>query len=171
MPLVTSTRINTPEVAEGVLARGDADMISMARPFLADADFVKKASEDRADEINTCIGCNQACLDHIFLGKISSCLVNPRACHETLLNYDKTNAVKRIAVIGAGPAGLAFSTVAAKRGHRVSLFDQADEIGGQFNMAKKIPGKEEFSAGNYFGHIELATNFIRLFEQTDPVST
>ena len=145
VPLVTSNRINTPEVAEGVLARGDADMISMARPFLADADFVKKASEDRADEINTCIGCNQACLDHIFLGKISSCLVNPQACHETELQYLPTTKKKRIAVVGAGPAGLSCSTVAAQRGHAVTLFEQNDTIGGQFNMANQIPGKEEFN--------------------------
>jgi len=145
VPLVTSNRINTPEVAEAVLARGDADMISMARPFLADSDFVKKASEDRADEINTCIGCNQACLDHIFLGQISSCLVNPRACHETELQYRPTTKKKRIAVVGAGPAGLSCSTVAALRGHAVTLFEQNDKIGGQFNMANQIPGKEEFN--------------------------
>jgi len=145
VPLVTSNRINTPEVAEDVLARGDADMISMARPFLADADFVKKASEGRADEINTCIGCNQACLDHIFLGKISSCLVNPRACHETELEYLPTTQKKKIAVVGAGPAGLSCSTVAAERGHAVTLFEQNNTIGGQFNMANQIPGKEEFN--------------------------
>ncbi|MEJ2284199.1 MAG: NADPH-dependent 2,4-dienoyl-CoA reductase [Desulfobacterales bacterium] len=145
VPLVTSNRINTPEVAEDVLARGDADMISMARPFLADADFVKKASEGRADEINTCIGCNQACLDHIFLGKISSCLVNPRACHETELEYLPTTQKKKLAVVGAGPAGLSCSTVAAERGHAVTLFEQNDTIGGQFNMANQIPGKEEFN--------------------------
>jgi 2,4-dienoyl-CoA reductase (NADPH2) len=145
VPLVTSNRINTPEVAEEVLARGDADMISMARPFLADADFVKKASEDRADEINTCIGCNQACLDHIFQGKISSCLVNPRACHETELQYLPTTRKKKIAVVGAGPAGLSFSTVAAQRGHAVTLFEQNAAIGGQFNLANQIPGKEEFN--------------------------
>jgi 2,4-dienoyl-CoA reductase (NADPH2) len=145
VPLVTSNRINTPEVAEDVLARGDADMISMARPFLADSDFVKKAAEDRADEINTCIGCNQACLDHIFLGKISSCLVNPRACHETELQYLPTTQKKKIAVVGAGPAGLSCSTVAAERGHAVTLFEQNDTIGGQFNMANQIPGKEEFN--------------------------
>ena len=145
VPLVTSNRINTPEVAEEVLARGDADMISMARPFLADADFVKKASENRADEINTCIGCNQACLDHIFMGKISSCLVNPRACHETELQYLPATKKKRIAVVGAGPAGLSCATVAAARGHDVTLFEKNSAIGGQFNMANQIPGKEEFN--------------------------
>jgi 2,4-dienoyl-CoA reductase (NADPH2) len=145
VPLVTSNRINTPEVAEEVLARGDADMISMARPFLADPDFVKKAAAGRADEINTCIGCNQACLDHIFLGKISSCLVNPRACHETELQYPPVQKKKKIAVIGSGPAGLSFSTVAAGRGHEVTLFEQNDTIGGQLNLANQIPGKEEFN--------------------------
>jgi 2,4-dienoyl-CoA reductase (NADPH2) len=145
VPLVTSNRINTPEVAEEVLTRGDADMISMARPFLADPDFVKKSSEDRGDEINTCIGCNQACLDHIFLGQISSCLVNPRACHETELQYRSATDKKKIAVVGAGPAGLSFATVAASRGHAVTLFEQSPIIGGQFNMANQIPGKEEFN--------------------------
>ncbi|SEL56813.1 2,4-dienoyl-CoA reductase (NADPH2) [Atopomonas hussainii] len=144
IPLVTTNRINTPEVAEQVLAEGDADMISMARPFLADPDFVNKAAEGRADEINTCIGCNQACLDHTFGGKLTSCLVNPRACHETELNYIPTTNVKKIAVVGAGPAGLAAATVAAERGHEVTLFDSSSEIGGQFNVAKRIPGKEEF---------------------------
>jgi len=145
VPLVTSNRINTPEVAEEVLTRGDADMISMARPFLADPDFVKKASENKNDEINTCIGCNQACLDHIFLGQISSCLVNPRACHETELQYRSATDKKKIAVVGAGPAGLSFATVAAHRGHAVTLFEQNPIIGGQFNMANQIPGKEEFN--------------------------
>ncbi|MBH3435361.1 NADPH-dependent 2,4-dienoyl-CoA reductase [Pseudomonas citronellolis] len=144
IPLVTTNRINTPEVAEQVLAEGDADMVSMARPFLADPDFVNKAAEGRADEINTCIGCNQACLDHTFGGKLTSCLVNPRACHETELNYIPTTHVKKIAVVGAGPAGLAAATVAAERGHKVTLFDAAGEIGGQFNVAKRVPGKEEF---------------------------
>jgi 2,4-dienoyl-CoA reductase (NADPH2) len=145
VPLVTSNRINTPEVGEEVLARGDADMISMARPFLADSDFVKKAAANRADEINTCIGCNQACLDHIFLGKISSCLVNPRACHETEIQYLPVQHKKKIAVIGSGPAGLSFSIVAAGRGHEVTLFEQNDTIGGQLNLANQIPGKEEFN--------------------------
>ena len=144
IPLVTSNRINMPETAEKVLAEGHADMVSMARPFLADAEWVNKAAENKADEINTCIGCNQACLDHVFQQKVASCLVNPRACHETELNYLPTEKKKKIAVVGAGPAGLAASTIAAKRGHDVTLFDADTEIGGQFNMAKQIPGKEEF---------------------------
>ncbi|WP_300657237.1 NADPH-dependent 2,4-dienoyl-CoA reductase, partial [Pseudomonas sp.] len=144
IPLITTNRINTPEIAEQVLAEGDADMVSMARPFLADPEFVNKAAAGRADEINTCIGCNQACLDHTFGGKLTSCLVNPRACHETELNYIATTQVKKIAVVGAGPAGLAAATVAAERGHSVTLFDSASEIGGQFNVAKRVPGKEEF---------------------------
>ncbi|XDF37883.1 NADPH-dependent 2,4-dienoyl-CoA reductase [Paracidovorax avenae] len=144
IPLVTSNRINTPEVAERLLAEGYADMVSMARPLLADADFVRKARQGRTDEINTCIACNQACLDHTFGGKITSCLVNPRACHETELVIEPARARKRIAVVGAGPAGLAFSVTAAQRGHDVTLFDAGAEIGGQLNIAKKVPGKEEF---------------------------
>ncbi|MDE1165702.1 MAG: NADPH-dependent 2,4-dienoyl-CoA reductase [Pseudomonas sp.] len=144
IPLITTNRINTPEVAEQILAEGDADMVSMARPFLADPDFVNKAAQGRGDEINTCIGCNQACLDHTFGGKLTSCLVNPRACHETELNYVPTQHMKKIAVVGAGPAGLAAATVAAERGHAVTLFDSAEQIGGQFNVAKRVPGKEEF---------------------------
>ncbi|MCH8855359.1 MAG: FAD-dependent oxidoreductase, partial [Proteobacteria bacterium] len=145
-PLITSNRINTPEVAEGVLADGSADMVSMARPFLADAEFVKKARQGRADEINTCIACNQACLDHTFQQQISTCLVNPRAAYEQLIVVKPvTGTKKRIAVVGAGPAGLAAATTLAERGHAVTLFDAAAEIGGQFNMARRIPGKEEFS--------------------------
>ncbi len=156
VPVITTNRINTPEVAEEILARGDADMVSMARPLLADAEFVKKAREGRADEINVCIACNQACLDHTFGRKLCSCLVNPRACRETELNYLPVAKARTIAVVGAGPAGLAFATVAAKRGHQVSLFEKAGEIGGQFNMAKKIPGKEEFaeSLAYYRGEVE-----------------
>ena len=145
IPVITSNRINTPEVAEEVLQRGDADMVSMARPFLADPDFVTKAAQGRADEINSCIACNQACLDHIFAGKVSSCLVNPAACHEDEFAFKQTENPKKIAVIGAGPAGLSFATTAASRGHDVSLYDAAPEIGGQFNLAKRIPGKEEFA--------------------------
>lgn len=144
IPLITTNRINNPEVAEQVLAAGHADMVSMARPFLADPEFVLKALENRAQEINTCIACNQACLDHTFGRKVASCLVNPRACHETELNYLPAEKKKKIAVVGAGPAGLAFSTNAAQRGHEVHLFDAEKEIGGQFNLAKQIPGKEEF---------------------------
>ncbi|PTQ73762.1 NADPH-dependent 2,4-dienoyl-CoA reductase [Pseudomonas sp. GV071] len=162
IPLITTNRINTPEVAEQVLADGDADMVSMARPFLADPEFVNKAAEGRSDEINTCIGCNQACLDHTFGGKLTSCLVNPRACHETELNYIPTTAVKKIAVVGAGPAGLSAATVAAERGHSVTLFDSASEIGGQFNVAKRVPGKEEFyETIRYFGR-KLQTTGVDL---------
>jgi 2,4-dienoyl-CoA reductase (NADPH2) len=144
IPLITTNRINTPELAEQILADGHADMISMARPFLADPDFVRKAQAGKADEINTCIACNQACLDHAFQNKVASCLVNPRACHETELQYLPTQQPRRLAVVGAGPAGLAYATVAAERGHEVHLYEAAQEIGGQFNMAKQIPGKEEF---------------------------
>ena len=140
IPLVTVNRINTPEKAEEILAAGHGDMVSLARPFLADAEFPKKAMRNRADEINTCIGCNQACLDHIFKRQISSCLVNPRACYETKLSFLPTKQNKKLAVVGAGPAGLAFSIAAASRGHSVTLFEAASEIGGQFNMAKQIPG-------------------------------
>ena len=144
IPLITTNRINTPEVAERILADGCADMVSLARPLLADPDFVKKAAAGRADEINTCIACNQACLDHTFAGKMSSCLVNPRACNETELNYHPAPARRRFAVVGAGPAGLAAATTLSERGHEVHLFEGAGEVGGQLNMAKVIPGKEEF---------------------------
>ena len=144
IPLVTTNRINMPETAESVLANGDADIISMARPFLADPEWVNKAEQEREDEINTCIGCNQACLDHVFQQKVASCLVNPRACHETELNYNPTDNKKKIAIVGAGPAGISAASIAAQRGHDVTLYDADSEIGGQFNIAKQIPGKEEF---------------------------
>ncbi|WP_427306028.1 FAD-dependent oxidoreductase [Cupriavidus sp. H39] len=155
IPVITSNRINMPQTAEDVLARGDADLVSMARPMLADPDLVAKTREGREDEINTCIGCNQACLDHTFSGgKQVTCLVNPRACNETKLRLVRAQRRKHIAVVGAGPAGLAFATTAAQRGHRITLFDKAAEIGGQFNLAKKIPGKEEFQETlRYFGRI------------------
>ena len=145
IPLITSNRINMPEVAERILAAGDADLVSMARPFLADPQWVAKARAGRADDINTCIACNQACLDHVFEHKRASCLVNPRACHETELRLEPAQARKRIAVVGAGPAGLACATTLAERGHAVTLFEQAERIGGQFNLAMRIPGKEEFA--------------------------
>lgn len=145
VPLVTSNRINMPDVAEQVLARGDADMVSMARPFLADPEWVEKAEQNREDEINTCIACNQACLDHVFKNIRASCLVNPRACYEDELIIEPTTARKRIAVVGAGPAGLSAATTAAGRGHTVVLFDAADDIGGQLNLARQVPGKEEFN--------------------------
>ena len=168
IPLVTSNRINTPEMAEHVLAQGDADMVSMARPMLADAEFVLKAEQGRSDEINTCIGCNQACLDHIFSMKIATCLVNPRACYETELIFKESAAKKNIAVIGAGPAGLSFATYAADRGHQVTVFDAASQIGGQFNIAKTIPGKEEFyETLRYFKRkIELQPNIKLVLNHT-----
>ena len=144
IPVITSNRINTPDLAESLLASGMADMVSMARPFLADPDFVAKSASGRAAEIAPCIACNQACLDHTFSGKLTSCLVNPRACHETVLTYEATATPQRIAVVGAGPAGLMAAKVAALRGHKVVLFDQASELGGQLNLAKQVPGKEEF---------------------------
>lgn len=160
VPLITSNRINTPEVAEYVLAQGHADMVSMARPMLADPDFVNKASEGRSDEINSCIGCNQACLDHIFSNKIATCLVNPEAAFETELLFPLADEAKQIAVVGAGPAGCSFALYAAKRGHQVTLFEADHQIGGQFNIAKTIPGKEEFyETLRYFKRqIELSDN-------------
>lgn len=164
LPLVTSNRINMPAVAEEVLARGDADMVSMARPFLADAEFVNKAAEDRADEINTCIGCNQACLDHIFSLQLASCLVNPRACHETELMIIPARRKQRLAVVGAGPAGLSCAVTAALRGHRVTLFEKDNRIGGLLNVAREIPGKQEFDETlRYYGRqIELTGVKLRL---------
>ncbi|MEU9094416.1 NADPH-dependent 2,4-dienoyl-CoA reductase [Streptomyces sp. NPDC048428] len=162
VPLVTSNRINTPEVAEQILAAGHADMVSMARPFLADPDFVAKAGEGRADAINTCIGCNQACLDHIFSGQVTSCLVNPRACHETELVLSPTRTRKRVAVVGAGPAGLACAVTAAERGHEVTLFDASDEIGGQLNVARRVPGKEEFNETLRYFRTRLAEEKVEL---------
>ena len=168
IPLVTSNRINTPEMAEHVLAQGDADMVSMARPMLADAEFVLKAEQGRSDEINTCIGCNQACLDQIFSMQIATCLVNPRACYETELIFKESAVKKNIAVIGAGPAGLSFATYAADRGHQVTVFDTASQIGGQFNIAKTIPGKEEFyETLRYFKRkIELQPNIKLVLNHT-----
>lgn len=159
IPIITSNRINTPEVGEEVLAEGCADMISMARPFLADADFVKKAIEGKADLIAPCIACNQACLDHTFSGKLTSCLVNPRACHETELVIEPASVAKSVAVVGAGPAGLAAALTASDRGHKVTLIDRASEIGGQLNLAKQVPGKEEFWG--------LVDYFRRCVEESD----
>lgn len=167
VPLVTSNRINTPEVAEELLADGRADMVSMARPFLADPEFVAKAREGRAEEINTCIGCNQACLDHTFSGKITSCLVNPRACHETELVLSPTRLRKRIGVVGAGPAGLACAVSAAERGHEVTLFDAAEEIGGQLNVAKRVPGKEEFDETLRYFRTQLRLKGVEVRLGTD----
>ena len=144
LPIVTSNRINTPELANALIEEGVADMISMARPFLADAEFAEKARLGESRAINVCIACNQACLDQVFVNKTASCMVNPRACHETELIYQLTDEAKRIAVVGAGPAGLAFAAVAASRGHQITLFEKSDELGGQFNLSKNIPGKEEF---------------------------
>ena len=169
IPVCASNRINTPDVAEDILASGDADLISMARPFLADPHFVNKAAEGRADEINICIACNQACLDHTFEMKRASCLVNPQACHETELVYIPVTNKKKVAVIGAGPAGLSASTVAAERGHDVTLYDMASEIGGQFNYAKQIPGKEEFyEMIKYYGRrVEVSGVNLKLNTKVD----
>ncbi|WP_108787403.1 oxidoreductase [Erythrobacter sp. Alg231-14] len=169
IPLITSNRINMPDVAEDVLVAGDADIVSMARPMLADAQFASKARDGREDEINTCIACNQACLDHTFGGKLTSCLVNPRACRETELVMKAADAKKRIAVVGAGPAGLAFACTAAERGHDVTLYDAASEIGGQFNLAKQVPGKEEFyeTLRYYSKMIEVHGITLRLGNRVD----
>lgn len=162
IPLITTNRINMPQIAEDIIAAGKADMVSMARPFLADPEIVNKSAEGRADEINTCIACNQACLDHTFSMKLTSCLVNPRACHETELEYLPTTAAKKIAVVGAGPAGMAAATVAADRGHDVTLFDASSEIGGQFNIAKTIPGKEEFYETIRYFNKKVETSGVNL---------
>jgi 2,4-dienoyl-CoA reductase (NADPH2) len=169
IPLITTNRINMPDVAEKIIADGAADMVSMARPLLADPAWVKKARENRTDEINTCIACNQACLDHVFEQKLATCLVNPRACHETEIVVRPAETKKRYAVVGAGPAGLSCATTLARRGHAVTLFDAADEIGGQFNMAKRIPGKEEFSETlrYYLREIELSGVDLKLGTRVD----
>jgi 2,4-dienoyl-CoA reductase (NADPH2) len=167
IPLVATNRINTPEIAEEVLSSGQADMVSMARPFLADAEFVKKAIENKSDEINTCIGCNQACLDHVFQQQRASCLVNPTACYETELTFEKAIKSKRIAVVGAGPAGLAFSVYAAQRGHKIEIFDRASEIGGQFNFAKQVPGKEEFYETIRYFNKQISLLDIKLHLSTE----
>jgi 2,4-dienoyl-CoA reductase (NADPH2) len=162
IPLCATNRINTPEVAEQVIAGGSADMVSMARPLLADPAFVNKAAAGRADEINTCIACNQACLDHIFERRIASCLVNPRAGHETEWISQPATQLRKIAVVGAGPAGLACSTLLAERGHRVELFEASGEIGGQFNMAKRVPGKEEFQETLRYFNRRIVTTGVNL---------
>jgi 2,4-dienoyl-CoA reductase (NADPH2) len=167
IPLVATNRINTPEIAEEVLSSGQADMVSMARPFLADAEFVQKAIENKSDEINTCIGCNQACLDHVFQQQRASCLVNPTACYETELTFEKAIKNKRIAVVGAGPAGLAFSVYAAQRGHKIEIFDRASEIGGQFNFAKQVPGKEEFYETIRYFNKQISLLDIKLHLSTE----
>ena len=172
IPLITTNRINDPFVAEQILANGQADMVSMARPFLADEAFVRKAAENRADEINTCIGCNQACLDLIFSGKLASCLVNPQAVREMDYPNEKAAKSKSVAIVGAGPAGLSCAIYAAKRGHKVTLFEKSNQIGGQFNLAKQIPGKEEFHETiRYFcRQLQLLNVDVRLEQQADAQS-
>lgn len=169
IPVIASNRINAPDVAEGILASGGADMVSMARPFLADPDFVAKAATGHAAEIAPCIACNQACLDHTFSGRLTSCLVNPQACHETVLRYDPAMVIKRVAVVGAGPAGMMAALVAARRGHQVVLFDRAAQVGGQLNLARLVPGKEEFNGlVTWFAHaIAQAGIDLRLGQQAD----
>ncbi|MBF8224458.1 NADPH-dependent 2,4-dienoyl-CoA reductase [Halomonas sp. 328] len=168
IPLITTNRINMPEVAEKVLAEGHADMVSMARPFLADPEWVVKAAEGRRDEINTCIACNQACLDHTFEGKLTSCLVNPRACHETELLIEPAAEPKRVAVVGGGPAGLAAAVTAAGRGHEVVLFERRAELGGQFNYARKIPGKEEFDETLRYYRVMLDKHRVKVRLNSEP---
>lgn len=162
IPVIAVNRLNTPEVAEGVLANGQADLVSLARPLLADPQWPNKARAGQAAKINTCIACNQACLDHVFENKAVSCLVNPRAAHETELNYLPSDKPQRIAVVGAGPAGLACATVAAERGHQVTLFEAASRIGGQFNVAKQVPGKEEFHETLRYFQQRLADTGVQL---------
>jgi 2,4-dienoyl-CoA reductase (NADPH2) len=170
IPLITTNRINDPQTAEDILARGDADMVSMARPFLADPDFVNKAAAGRADAINTCIGCNQACLDHIFNRQLCSCLVNPYACHETDVEVLPTEAPKKVAVVGAGMAGLAAATTLAERGHKVTLYEAQDRIGGQFNYAKAIPGKEDFNDTLRYFSVRLKETGVDLRFNRRPAS-
>lgn len=166
IPIITSNRINMPDTAEQVLASGCADLVSMARPFLADSDWVNKAKNNQAKYINTCIACNQACLDHVFEGKLASCLVNPRAAHETELNFGLAKQPKQIAVVGGGAAGMAFAIYAAKRGHQISLFEQQPELGGQLNFAKKVPGKSEFYEMLRYFKNSLELNKVKVFLNT-----
>ncbi len=168
LPVITSNRINTPELANALLAEGAADLISMARPFLADPEFAYKAKCGHTEAINVCIACNQACLDQVFVNKKASCLVNPRAARETSLLYNATDRVKKIAVVGAGPAGLAFASIAAQRGHEVTLFEKSQELGGQFNLAKRIPGKEDYQhTVSYFQH-QLTRYNVNIMCNTAP---